>query len=100
VTGGQRIWVGVVAAVSVIGGAVFWNSAQSAYDLNELLATSAPQQQVSALWYVHDLLLLVAFELVMLVVAVLTAAVFAQSRTESAPPPPPTSARHAESPEG
>lgn len=64
-----KVWFGVLAAAGLYG-LVLLNDASTAADLNDLLASSAPQQTVSALWGVRDLLSIVVLELIVLVLTV------------------------------
>ena len=66
-----KLWFGVLAAAGLYG-LVLFNDARSKADLNDLLADSAPQQTVAALWGVRDLLGIVVIELIVLVLAVVS----------------------------
>lgn len=68
---GWKIWFGLLGAASLYG-LVMIADAQSVADLNEALASGAPQQTVAGLWHLRDLTTAVIIELIVLIVAVVS----------------------------
>lgn len=68
---GWKVWLGLLGAASLYG-FVLIGQAQEAADLNEILASGAPQQTVVGLWHLQDLAAAVIYELVVLIVAVVS----------------------------
>jgi hypothetical protein len=82
---GWKIWFGLLG-LGALAGVWLVINAQEAADLNEALATEAPQQTVTALWHLRDLMTVVIFELIVLVVAVLSVGgLMSVSRAQPAP---------------
>jgi hypothetical protein len=68
---GWKVWLGLLGVVSLYG-LVLVGQAQDAADLNEILASGAPQQTVVGLWHLRDLITVVVFESIVLIVAVVS----------------------------
>lgn len=77
-----RIWLGVLAVAALYGIVEVTQAADRAAS-NEILATGAPQQSVVGLWHLADLNQVVIYEIIVLVMAVITIGIMIASRLVS-----------------